>query len=92
MAGMTEPPTQPGPGLAGEPGLPRVYDPGAVENGIYERWLAADVFAPDGAGNRNRPGSQPFVVIQPPPNVTGRSTLAMPSPSTSRTCWSATPG
>ena len=60
---MTEP--------ARESGLPRAYDPGAVENAIYERWLAADVFAPDGAGNRNRPGAQPFVVIQPPPNVTG---------------------
>jgi len=71
MAGMTEQRTEPGPEPGDEPGLPRVYDPGAVENGIYERWLAADVFAPDGAGNRNRPGSQPFVIIQPPPNVTG---------------------
>ena len=53
------------------PGLPRVYDPAVVENGIYERWLAADVFAPDGAGSRARPGAQPFVIIQPPPNVTG---------------------
>jgi valyl-tRNA synthetase len=52
-------------------GLARVYDPGVVENGIYERWLAADVFAPDGAGSRARPGAQPFVIIQPPPNVTG---------------------
>ena len=39
-----------GPGQPGaDAGLPRVYDPGVVENGIYERWLAADVFAPDGA-------------------------------------------
>ncbi len=53
------------------PGLPRAYDPAVVENGIYERWLAADVFAPDGAGNRARPGAEPFVIIQPPPNVTG---------------------
>ena len=52
-------------------GLPRVYDPGLVENGIYERWLAADVFAPDGAGSRARPGASPFVIVQPPPNVTG---------------------
>src|SRR5450432_316310 len=54
-----------------EPGLPRTYDPGLVETGIYERWLAADVFAPDGAGSRARPGAQPFVIVQPPPNVTG---------------------
>ena len=52
-------------------GLARVYDPGMVENGIYERWLAADVFAPDGAGSRARPGAEPFIIIQPPPNVTG---------------------
>jgi valyl-tRNA synthetase len=54
-----------------EGGLPRVYDPGVVENGIYERWLAADVFAPDGSGSRARPGAPPFVIVQPPPNVTG---------------------
>ncbi len=53
------------------PGLARVYDPAVVENGIYERWLAADVFAPDGAGSRARPGAPPFVIVQPPPNVTG---------------------
>ena len=51
--------------------LPRAYDPATVENGIYERWLAADVFAPDGAGSRARPGAVPFVIVQPPPNVTG---------------------
>ena len=54
-----------------EGGLPRVYDPGVVENGIYARWLAADVFAPDGSGSRARPGLPPFVIVQPPPNVTG---------------------
>ena len=54
-----------------ERGLPRVYDPAVVENGIYARWLAADVFAPDGAGSRALPAAEPFVIIQPPPNVTG---------------------
>ena len=50
----------------------------AVEHGdrddgshYYERWLAADVFAPDGAGSRADDAKPPFVVIQPPPNVTG---------------------
>ena len=38
---------------------------------IYERWLAADVFAPDGAGSTADPSLPPFVIIQPPPNVTG---------------------
>ena len=51
--------------------LARAYDPAEVEGEIYERWLAADVFAPDGAGSRARPGAEPFVIIQPPPNVTG---------------------
>ena len=51
--------------------MPKAYDPSAVETGIYERWLAADVFAPDGTGSRADPAKLPFVIIQPPPNVTG---------------------
>src|SRR5882672_12565493 len=51
--------------------LPRAYTPGDNEGAIYERWLAADVFAPDGAGSRADPAAEPFVIIQPPPNVTG---------------------
>ncbi len=51
--------------------LPKAYAPGEVEAAIYERWLAADVFAPDGAGSRADPGKPPFVIVQPPPNVTG---------------------
>jgi valyl-tRNA synthetase len=52
-------------------GLPKAYRPADVEGPIYERWLAADVFAPDGAGSTADPSLPPFVVIQPPPNVTG---------------------
>ncbi|MET1232100.1 MAG: valine--tRNA ligase [Candidatus Limnocylindrales bacterium] len=51
--------------------LPKAYDAGSVEAGIYTRWLAADVFAPDGAGSRADPAKPPFVIIQPPPNITG---------------------
>ena len=51
--------------------LPKAYAPGDVETAIYERWLAADVFAPDGAGSRADPSKPPFVIVQPPPNVTG---------------------
>ncbi len=51
--------------------LPKAYTPHDVEGAIYERWLAADVFAPDGAGSRADPAAVPFVIIQPPPNVTG---------------------
>jgi valyl-tRNA synthetase len=53
------------------PGLAKAYRPSEVEGAIYERWLAADVFAPDGAGSRADVSKPPFVIIQPPPNVTG---------------------
>jgi valyl-tRNA synthetase len=53
------------------PGLPKAYRPSEVEGAIYERWIAADVFAPDGAGSRADDALPPFVLIQPPPNVTG---------------------
>ncbi|MFI5262616.1 MAG: class I tRNA ligase family protein, partial [Candidatus Limnocylindrales bacterium] len=51
--------------------MPKTYDPSTVEADLYRRWLAADVFAPDGAGSRADPSRPPFVIIQPPPNVTG---------------------
>jgi valyl-tRNA synthetase len=60
------------PGAAGAPaGLAKAYRASEVEGAIYERWLAADVFAPDGAGSRADASKPPFVIIQPPPNVTG---------------------
>ena len=51
--------------------LERAYRPADVEGAVYERWLTADVFAPDGAGSRSDGSKPPFVIIQPPPNVTG---------------------
>ena len=51
--------------------LPKAYVPADFESAIYERWLAADVFAPDGAGSLADPSKPPFVIIQPPPNITG---------------------
>src|SRR5258706_1046418 len=51
--------------------LPKAYRPADFEGAIYERWAAADVFAPDGAGPPPAPGAKPFVIIQPPPNITG---------------------
>jgi len=53
------------------PELPKAYTPHDVEGAIYERWLAADVFAPDGAGSTADPTLPPFTIIQPPPNITG---------------------
>ena len=67
---MTEqgsPPTSAAPATE----LPKAWVPADFEAGIYERWLAADVFAPDGKGARPDPSLPPFVIIQPPPNITG---------------------
>ncbi len=51
--------------------LAKAYAPAEFEHDIYERWIAADVFAPDGAGSRADWSKPPFTIIQPPPNVTG---------------------
>ncbi len=51
--------------------LAKAFVPAEFERDIYERWLAADVFAPDGSGSTADPELEPFVIIQPPPNVTG---------------------
>jgi valyl-tRNA synthetase len=44
------------------------YDPAAVEPGIYDRWLANGAFTP---ASEPPAGAKRFVIIQPPPNVTG---------------------
>ena len=41
------------------------YEPGMVEARIYEAWEQSGAFRP------NRPGADPFTIIQPPPNLTG---------------------
>src|SRR5437773_7503326 len=51
--------------------LPKAYDPSQVEGLLYQRWLDAEVFAPDGKGSTADPNLPPFVIIQPPPNITG---------------------
>jgi len=51
--------------------MPKAYKPGEVEHDIFERWVAADVFNPEGKGSRADWSKEPFVIIQPPPNVTG---------------------
>jgi valyl-tRNA synthetase len=68
--------TKPGAAAKGAPApagteLAKAYRPGEVEHAIFERWLAADVFNPDGKGSRADWSKPPFVIIQPPPNVTG---------------------
>ncbi len=63
--------SRPLPSPQGPAPMAKAYQPAHVEAAVYARWLAADVFAPDGAGSRARSTEAPFVVIMPPPNVTG---------------------
>jgi len=42
------------------------YDASEVEGRLYADWLARGVFAPSA-----EPGARPFVIVIPPPNVTG---------------------
>ncbi len=48
--------------------LAKTYDPHAVERDWYERWDSAGHFAPRPASG---PDDDPFVIVMPPPNVTG---------------------
>lgn len=47
--------------------LDKVFDPAALEQPLYEAWEAAGLFTPR-AGD---PGKEPYVLMMPPPNVTG---------------------
>jgi valyl-tRNA synthetase len=58
IAEVTEPTT--------ESHLAKAYDPRLVETGVYDRWDHAGYFQP-----RERPDREPFVIVMPPPNVTG---------------------
>ena len=46
--------------------MPRAYDPGSVEGRIYKFWNESGFFRPEIDHSK-----KPFVVIMPPPNVTG---------------------
>ena len=46
--------------------MPKAYEPGEVEQKWYKFWLDNDYFKP-----RIDPDKKPFVIIMPPPNVTG---------------------
>ncbi|PZO91010.1 MAG: valine--tRNA ligase [Sphingomonas sanxanigenens] len=45
--------------------LPKTFDPAAIEARWYARWESEGLFRPD------RPGAEPFTIVNPPPNVTG---------------------
>jgi len=46
--------------------MPKAYEPGKVEQKWYRFWMEKGYFAP-----RIDAGKKPFVIIMPPPNVTG---------------------
>lgn len=46
--------------------LPTVYNPLEFESKIYERWLEDGLFHQE-----VQPGSEPFCIVIPPPNITG---------------------
>ena len=46
--------------------IPSAYEPASVEQRLYQRWLDAGYFTP-----KIDPSKKPFVIIQPPVNVTG---------------------
>jgi len=46
--------------------ISKVYEPGKVETKWYDFWLKEGYFTP-----KIEPGKKPFVIIMPPPNVTG---------------------
>ncbi|MBF8267117.1 MAG: valS [Dehalococcoidia bacterium] len=46
--------------------IPKAYDPKGVEQRLYRFWMEGGYFAP-----RVDPSKKPFVIIMPPPNVTG---------------------
>src|SRR5450830_139010 len=56
---------------AGSAELAKAYRSSEVETAVFEEWIDADVFNPDGKGSRADWSKEPFVIIQPPPNVTG---------------------
>jgi len=47
-------------------GMPKAYEPGRVEPKWYQFWLEKGYFKPE-----IDPEKKPFVIIMPPPNVTG---------------------
>src|SRR5690625_7921738 len=47
--------------------LPPKYKPQDVESGKYDFWLKGDYFKA-----KDDPNKEPFTIVIPPPNVTGR--------------------
>ncbi len=48
-----------------ESSLPKTFDPATIESRVYSHWEENGLFRPD------RPGAEPWTIVNPPPNVTG---------------------
>ncbi len=46
--------------------LPKAYDPGDVEDRVYERWEEENLFSA-----KEDPAKRPYCIVIPPPNITG---------------------
>ena len=47
--------------------LEKTYDPAAIEDRLYEKWLNGKYFHAE--VNRSK---KPFTIVMPPPNITGQ--------------------
>ena len=47
--------------------MPTKYDPQSIEQGRYDWWLKGKFFEA-----QNDEGKQPYTIVIPPPNVTGK--------------------
>lgn len=48
--------------------LPKSYDPSGIENKWYQTWEEGKYFKP----RKGKAGKKPYVILMPPPNVTGK--------------------
>ena len=51
--------------------LEKTYNPAAIEDRLYQKWLDNKYFHAD-AERGKREGKKPFTIVMPPPNVTGQ--------------------
>ena len=51
--------------------LEKTYNPSAIEEKLYQKWLDNKYFHADAERGR-REGKKPFTIVMPPPNITGQ--------------------
>jgi len=66
----------------GKTDIPTTYDPKQMEERIYQFWLDGGYFHAEPDPD---PGREHFVIMMPPPNITGRSISVTPSTPRFRT-------